>query len=70
MTCKRDHADYVGKCPYCHERIPSETTRYPYTHHGQTVHGSKLLDYLISEQNLRDDHPELFDDETPPEGSD
>lgn len=36
--------------------------RYPYTHHGPSVHGSKLLDYYISEHSLRQDAPELFDD--------
>ena len=35
--------------------------RYPYTHHGPPVHGSKLLDYLISEMHLRKDRPELFE---------
>lgn len=29
--------------------------RYPYTHHGPAVYGSKLADYLISEANMRDD---------------
>ncbi len=36
--------------------------RYPYRHHGPSVHGSKLTDYLISENSLRDDHPEMFPD--------
>ena len=36
--------------------------RYPYTHKGPSVHGSKVLDYLISEQSLREDRPELFGD--------
>ena len=35
--------------------------RYPYTHHGPTVYGSKLADYLISEANLREDRPDLFE---------
>jgi hypothetical protein len=34
--------------------------RYPYSHHGPAVFGSKLADYLISEMNLREDRPELF----------
>lgn len=34
--------------------------RYPYRHHGPSVHGSKLADYLISEANLREDCPEMF----------
>jgi len=38
--------------------------RYPYTHHGPPVHGSKLADYLISELSLRQDRPELFEDRT------
>lgn len=33
---------------------------YPYTHHGPTVHGSKLADYLVSEMSLREDYPEMF----------
>lgn len=36
--------------------------RYPYTHDGPAVHSSKLVDYLVSEQSLREDHPELFDE--------
>ena len=36
-------------------------SRYPYTHHGPAVHGSKLLDYLISEYSRREDRPELFE---------
>lgn len=46
-------------CPGCDgTRCPC---RYPYTHHGPAVHGSKLADYLISEAFLREDRPELFD---------
>lgn len=37
--------------------------RYPYRHHGPAVHGSKMIDYLISELALREDCPELFADE-------
>lgn len=37
--------------------------RYPYTHHGPAVHGSKMADYLVSELSLREDHPELFEDD-------
>ena len=47
-------AEYDGK------NLVSESGRYPYRHHGPAVHGSKLADYLISEANLREDHPELF----------
>ena len=32
--------------------------RYPYTHHGPPVHGSKLMDFLISEYNRRQDRPQ------------
>ena len=39
--------------------------RCPYTHHGPTVHGSKLADYLVSEMALRDDYPEMFKTEQP-----
>jgi len=35
-------------------------SRYPYTHHGPAIHGSKLADYMLSEHSLREDHPELF----------
>jgi hypothetical protein len=41
-------------CPRCNP------CRYPYTHHGPAVYGSKLADYLISEAHLREDRPELF----------
>lgn len=33
----------------------AEDERYPYRHHGPAVHGSKLLDYLISEHSLLQD---------------
>lgn len=35
------------------------TERYPYRHHGSSVHGSKLEDFLISELNMIEDgvHP-------------
>ena len=36
--------------------------RYRYTHHGPPVYDSKLMDYLISEHNLREDYPDLFYD--------
>lgn len=39
---------------------PSKTDRYPYRHHGPPVHGSKIVDFLISEASLREDYPELF----------
>ena len=39
-----------------------EPVRYPYTHHGPAVYGSKLADYLISEAHLQEDYPELFED--------
>jgi hypothetical protein len=29
--------------------------RYPYRHHGPAIHGSKLVDFLISEHNMRED---------------
>ena len=29
--------------------------RYPYRHHGPSVHGSKLMDYLISEHSFLED---------------
>ncbi len=48
-------------------REAKQLMRYPYTHHGPTVYGSKLADYLISEHSLREDHPELF--ETDSQGS-
>ncbi len=41
----------------------AEDERYPYRHHGPTAHGSKMLDYLISEHSLREDEPERFKDE-------
>ena len=41
-------------------------SRYPYSHHGPTVHGSKLMDYLFSEYSLREDRPELFKQERTP----
>lgn len=43
--------------------MTSAEKRYPYTHHGPSVYGSKLVDYLVSEIALREDHPELFNDE-------
>ncbi len=43
--------------------MPKELNRYPYRHHGPPVHGSKLEDYLISEASLREDRPELFDED-------
>ena len=56
-------------CPACGEYPCGGHAgcRYPYSHHGQSVHGSKLADYLISEQTLREDHPELFGDVRNPE---
>lgn len=45
----------------------SKADRYPYRHHGPTVHGSKIVDFLISEASLREDYPELFQ---PKEGQD
>jgi hypothetical protein len=39
----------------------SASLRYPYTHHGPAVFGSKLADYLFSEAHLCDDYPELFE---------
>jgi hypothetical protein len=36
---------------------------YPYLHEGPAVHGSKFEDYLISEANLREDMPEIFESE-------
>jgi len=47
--------DYT--CPRCNP------CRYPYTRHEPTVHGSKLLDYLLSEVSLREDRPDLFKNE-------
>ena len=35
------------------------TDRYPYRHHGPSVHGSKLADYLISEANMIEDIEQL-----------
>lgn len=29
--------------------------RYPYTHHGPSVYGSKMMDYMISEHSLIED---------------
>jgi len=51
-------------CPACGEEPCGghARCRYPYSHHGPTVYGDKLTDYLISEQTLREDHPELFND--------
>jgi hypothetical protein len=44
-------------------------SRYPYTHHGPTVHGSKLMDFLISEHSLREDQPERFEHDQTREGA-
>ena len=41
-----------------------DIVRYPYTHHGPPVFGSKLEDYLISEAHLREDHPDFFEGDT------
>lgn len=41
----------------------ADELRYPYRHHGPAVFGSKLADYLISEMHLREDRPDLFDDD-------
>jgi len=49
-----------GWCSICAEA--ANERRYPYSHHGPAVHGSKIADYLLSELSLREDHPELFDD--------
>jgi len=37
--------------------------RYPYRHKGPPVHGSKLIDFLVSEANMIDDGllPDLSD---------
>jgi len=51
-------ADCGKPAPECHCRA-----RYPYTHQGPSVHDSKLDDYLISEASLREDLPELFEDD-------
>ena len=49
-------------CPSCGEEPCGvyARCRYPYSHHGPAVHGSKLADYLLSEHSLREDRPELF----------
>lgn len=49
------YVDCQKEAPECECRA-----RYPYTHHGPAIYGSKLDDYLISEASLREDHPELF----------
>ncbi len=41
----------------------TDPLRYPYRHEGPPVFGSKLADYLISEMHLREDRPELFNDD-------
>ena len=51
-------ADCGKPAPECHGRA-----RYPYTHQGPPVYGSKLHDYLISEASLRENLPELFEDD-------
>jgi hypothetical protein len=44
-------------CPSCGEDpcTQLERCRYPYTHHGPPVYDSKLMDFLISEENMRAD---------------
>ena len=37
------------------------TERYPYSHDGPPVHGSKLEDFLISEYNRREDREQTRD---------
>lgn len=46
----------------CGKEVPECVCRqrYPYTHRGPAIYGTKLVDYLISEASLREDHPELF----------
>jgi hypothetical protein len=39
-------------CPCGHKIIDKCDCEFPYRHHGPAVHGSKLMDYLISEANL------------------
>lgn len=50
----------------CRKKAPECKCRalYPYTHHGPAIHGDKLTDYLVSEANLREAHPELFEEDT------
>lgn len=64
--CREDCAD-AGMDAACQSpgmcRVTEAMLRYPYTHHGPPVHGSKMADYLISELSLRDDCPELFGDD-------
>lgn len=55
MTCTHPTADMAKKCLTCNP--------YPYRHDGPAVHGSKLADYLITEATLREDRPELFEEE-------
>lgn len=59
--CKVCGRETTTSSVYC--SLTCEASRYPYTHHGTPVHGNKLLDYLASENALREDHPELFEDE-------
>ena len=51
-------------CQGCTDPRCEKACRYPYRHHGPAVHGSKTLDYLVSEISLREDRPEMFDEET------
>lgn len=48
-------ADMAKRCPNCNP--------YPYRHDGPPVHRSKLADFLVSEANLREDRPDLFEDD-------
>ena len=53
----------AGDRPIASAKEARDLVRYPYTHHGPTIYGSKLADYLVSEASMRVDHPELFEDE-------
>lgn len=42
--------DCGKSAPECHCKA-----RFPYTHHGPTVYGSKLADYLVTEASMIED---------------
>lgn len=49
--------DCGKEAPECHCRA-----RYPYTHHGPSVYGDKLTDFLVSESSLKEDRGNILAD--------
>ena len=46
----------------CGKDYPECKCRNPYTHHGASIYGSKIADYLVSELHLMDARQDIFTD--------